>query len=136
MREVRISPSPNIGLYIRIADQMEKDFRECRKLQTGSEDGPDCTRCSWKELNLHRGGLNIVACALPEVKEAMEETEMKRVTWKTPDGKWGVGDIDWDEIDGRLYGALYKLMAYEESGLSPEEVIRLKEDQEEDRRWS
>ncbi len=87
-------------------------------------------------MNLHRDGLNIVACALPEAKEAMEEAEMKRITWKTPDGKWGVGDIDWDEIDGRLYGALYKLMAYEESGLSPDEVIRLKEDQEEDRRWS
>ena len=23
----------------------EKDYRECRKLQTGSEDGPDCARC-------------------------------------------------------------------------------------------
>lgn len=136
MKEIRISPSPHIEIHIRVSDQMEKDFRECRKLQTELEDGPDCARCSWKELNLHRDGLNIVACALPEVKKAMEEAEMKRITWKTPDGKWGVGDIAWDEIDHRLYGAMCKLKAYEDTGLSPDEVERLIEDSKEDKRWS
>ena len=75
MKEVRISPSPNMELCVRITDQMEKDFRECRKQQTGTEDGPDCARCSWRESNPRREGLNIVACALPEVKKAMEEAK-------------------------------------------------------------
>ena len=75
MKEVRISPSPNMELCVRITDQMEKDFWECRKQQTGTEDGPDCARCSWKELNLYREGMNIVTCAFPEVKEAMEEAK-------------------------------------------------------------
>ena len=61
---------------------------------------------------------------------------MKRITWKTPDGSWGVEGIPLDEIDHRLYGALCKLKDYEDSGLSPDEVERLKEAHEEDGRWS
>lgn len=60
----------------------------------------------------------------------------KRITWKTPDGRWGVENISWDEIDHRLYGALWKLKDYEDTGLSPDEAERLKEDREEDKRWA
>ena len=75
MKKINLSPSPYIAICIRVSDQMEKDFRMCQKQQTETEDGPDCTRCSWKELNPRREGLNIVACALPEVKKAMEEAK-------------------------------------------------------------
>lgn len=61
---------------------------------------------------------------------------MERITWRTPDGRWGVRDIPWDEIDHRLYGALCKLKAYEDNELSPDEVAMLKEEREEDGRWS
>ena len=61
---------------------------------------------------------------------------MKRITWQTPDGRWGVENIPWDEIDHRLYGALWKLKAYEDTGLSPEEAEKLKESREEERLWS
>lgn len=59
---------------------------------------------------------------------------MKRITWKTPDGRWGVKGIPWDEIDRRLQGALWRLKDYEETGLSPDEVERMKESFEEDKK--
>lgn len=61
---------------------------------------------------------------------------MNRITWKTPDGKWGLKNISWDEIDHRLTGALSKLLAYEDTGLSPDEVERLIEAHGEDGKWS
>lgn len=60
----------------------------------------------------------------------------KRITWKTQDGRWGIENIPRDEIDHRLYGALCKLKSYEDTGLSPEEVERLKEAHEEDKTWA
>ncbi len=59
---------------------------------------------------------------------------MKRITWKNPDGRWGVKGIPWDEIDRRLQGALWRLKDYEETGLSPDEVERMKESFEEDKK--
>ena len=43
-------------------------------------------------------------------------------------------NIAWDEIDHRLYGAMCKLKAYEDTGLSPDEVERLIEARGEDGR--
>lgn len=37
MKEIRISPSPHIEIHIRVSDQMEKDYRECRKLGNKEE---------------------------------------------------------------------------------------------------
>ncbi len=37
MKEVRIGLSPNMELHIRITNQMEKDYRECRKLGNKEE---------------------------------------------------------------------------------------------------
>ena len=61
---------------------------------------------------------------------------MRRITGETPEGKWGVENIAWDEIDHRLYGAMCKLKAYKDTGLSPDEVERLIEARGEDRKWS
>ena len=45
----------------------------------------------------------------------------KRLTWSAG-GFWGGGGADVRRVNGALYGALYKLKDYEETGLSPDEV--------------
>ena len=45
----------------------------------------------------------------------------KRLTWSAG-GFWGVVGADVRRVSGALYGALYKLKDYEETGLSPDEV--------------
>lgn len=42
---------------------------------------------------------------------------MARLTYKTPDGSWGVRGLDWRELSGLpplVYGAMHKLMETEE----------------------
>ncbi len=133
IREIAISPAPGMEVHIQVSDQMKRDFRRCAELAAESGDGPDCNACSWRNLVLSNGCQEIAACTLPEIKKVLEET-MNRITHKKPDGRWGFKNISWDEIDQRLYGALWKLKDYEDTGLSPEEVERLKEAYEEDRR--
>lgn len=60
---------------------------------------------------------------------------MGRMTVKKPDGSWSVKyndgkKIPWDEVEHRIYGALCKLIDYEETGLSPEEVENMKAEKE------
>lgn len=60
---------------------------------------------------------------------------MKRLTEKDKQGNWGLRGVTWRELQEelshelleKLYGALWKLMEYEETGLNPEEIERLKE---------
>ena len=47
---------------------------------------------------------------------------MSRQTYREPSGRWGVKGISWPEIPDRLYGALYKLMDYEDVCDSPRRV--------------
>ena len=59
------------------------------------------------------------------------------MTEKDDSGNWNLREIRWEDLyEGRviterlweiLYGALWKLMGYEDTGLSPEEVENLKE---------
>ena len=42
---------------------------------------------------------------------------MARLTYKTPDGSWGICGLDWKELSGLpplVYGAMHKLMEAEE----------------------
>ena len=42
---------------------------------------------------------------------------MARLTYKTPDGSWGIRGLDWRELSGLpplVYGAMHKLMETEE----------------------
>ena len=64
---------------------------------------------------------------------------MSRLTWKEKDGTWGVNGITWNELNYQiqpeqlwkiLYGCLYKLMRYEETGLTPTDVDHLQMDYE------
>ncbi len=50
---------------------------------------------------------------------------MSRFTFKNPDGSWGLVNGNVSEVPYELYGAMYKLKDYEETGLNPEEVEEL-----------
>lgn len=59
---------------------------------------------------------------------------MKRLTFKEPDGRWGVAEMNADNEEEKVYGCLCKLFDYEETGLTPDDIRRLKsrlEDMEE-----
>ncbi len=62
---------------------------------------------------------------------------MNRLTQKDKQGNWCIKDLPWkelyvgqaitQEVWEKMYGCLRKLMEYEETGLSPEDVVRLDE---------
>lgn len=62
---------------------------------------------------------------------------MNRLTQKDDQGNWSLKGVTWEslyegqvvtkELRERLYGALWKLMEYEDTGLTLEEVEQLKE---------
>lgn len=62
---------------------------------------------------------------------------MNRLTEKDNQGNWALKGISWQqlsigqkitkEVGEKLYGALHKLLDYEEAGLNPDEVERLKD---------
>lgn len=52
---------------------------------------------------------------------------MGRLTWKNPDGTWGLNNMDIKEVPSKLYGAVCKLKDYEETGLMPEQIVEMDE---------
>ena len=62
---------------------------------------------------------------------------MSMLTFLDDQGNWGLRNLKWqqlwagqvitDEVYGALYGALHKLMEYEQTGLQADEVQELKE---------
>lgn len=50
----------------------------------------------------------------------------KRLTYKEPNGDFGVVGMNEDNRDEKLYSCVMKLMDYEEQGLAPSEVEFLK----------
>ena len=50
----------------------------------------------------------------------------KRLTYKEPNGKFGVVGMNEDNREEKLYSCVMKLMDYEEQGLAPSEVEFLK----------
>lgn len=61
---------------------------------------------------------------------------MQRLTQKDPQGNWNLKGVLWNDLhEGRvitkelwekLYGALWRLMEYEDTGLTPDEIENLK----------
>ena len=45
-----------------------------------------------------------------------------RFTYKEPSGAWGVHGEEFRNMSQTVYGAMYKLLDYEETGLSPDDV--------------
>ena len=59
---------------------------------------------------------------------------MKRLTFREQNGIWGIVGMNADNENEKIYGCLNKLLDYEETGLEPADIIRLKsklEDMEE-----
>lgn len=69
---------------------------------------------------------------------------MNRLTEKRDSGSWGLKGVDWkqiapgakitDEVWRKLYGALYKLKDYEDTGLMPDEIDKLNAETQEEAR--
>lgn len=65
---------------------------------------------------------------------------MKRLTEKDKQGNWALKGVNWQqlrigqpitkELQQKLYGALFKLIQYENTELSPEQVENLREENE------
>ena len=53
---------------------------------------------------------------------------MSKLIYRDPNGNWGVKGVPWAEIPDGLYGALYKLKDYEETGISPAQARTLTDD--------
>lgn len=47
---------------------------------------------------------------------------MDRLTFKEPDGTWGIVGMTQDNTDQKMYAVAAKLLAYEETGFSPDEL--------------
>lgn len=52
---------------------------------------------------------------------------MGRLTWKNPDGTWGLNNMDIQNVPRELYGAVCKLKDYEKTGLMPEQIVEMDE---------
>lgn len=69
-----------------------------------------------------------------------ERRNMKRLTERDKQGSWTLKGVDWQqlhigqpitkELQQKLYGALFKLVQYENTELSPEQVENLREENE------
>lgn len=69
---------------------------------------------------------------------------MNRLVEKRDSGSWGLKGVDWkqiapgakitDEVWRKLYGALYKLKDYEDTGLMPDEIDKLNAEMQEQAR--
>lgn len=66
-----------------------------------------------------------------------EEDVMARLTQKDDQGNWCLRGVKWaqlhvgqtitQEVSEKLYGALWKLMEYEDTGLTPDQITDLLE---------
>lgn len=54
------------------------------------------------------------------------------LTKTNSDGSWSVCGMDWKDIPNELYGAMCKLRDYENTGLDPDAVERMKDAQKND----
>ncbi len=56
---------------------------------------------------------------------------MGRITQKEPNGRWRIRGVEFASLPSAVYGALCKLLDYEDTGLSPGEIERMKYNAEE-----
>ena len=55
------------------------------------------------------------------------EQQENTITYYNSDGTWGLKKSDIKTVPVELYGAIYKLMKYERTGLSPEQIVEMDE---------
>lgn len=78
---------------------------------------------------------------LRRMEDRYQMDDLDRMTVRDENGNWQLKGVRWhelykgavitEELYQHLYGALWRLMEYEDSGLSPEEVWQLVEEREE-----
>ena len=69
MKKLQIPICGNAELAIWVTEQMEKDFRECRKMTSEpAGEGKDCDTCSWWGKDIGNTGL----CEIVEVGELLK----------------------------------------------------------------
>lgn len=72
MRKIKLFPAPHTELRLDVSDEMEKDYRECRRMaELDNGDGKDCNACSWRPVEIE----NTVLCEWPDVMRQMEEKD-------------------------------------------------------------
>ena len=92
--------------------------------------------------NMHLKYKDLVAELMKLLEEAetgapVKEGQGKRLTEKDEQGNWAVRGLRWEELRAgktiteemhdKLYGCLWKLMEYEDTGLDPEQAGRIKD---------
>ncbi|GAA6277852.1 hypothetical protein [Enterocloster bolteae] len=68
MRKIKLFPAPHTELRLDVSDEMEKDYRECRRMAQSRNDGKDCNTCSWRPVEIEDTGV----CEWPEVIRQMD----------------------------------------------------------------
>lgn len=54
--KVKVEMHPKVKLVVDVNKKMKEDFLECKKL-TMTENGKDCSKCSWNELCIDSTGI-------------------------------------------------------------------------------
>lgn len=81
-----------------------------------------CKYCKWTNLHTYTGR-SCEEAMLTGEKTKKVRNKMARLTFKNPNGTWGLNNgYDMKKVPSDLYGALWKLKEYEETGLSPEKI--------------
>lgn len=55
MKELCIQVCPRARLIIEVTEEMERDLQECHEMAKNTEDGKDCSTCSWNGQDITRG---------------------------------------------------------------------------------
>lgn len=71
MKKIKLFPAPHVELRVHVSDEMVKDLKECRRLSEEAENGADCAKCSWNNVEIEGTGL----CEYPEVQRQVLEDE-------------------------------------------------------------
>lgn len=55
MKWLCIQVCPRAKLMIEVTEEMERDLQECHEMAKNTEDGKDCSTCSWNGQDITRG---------------------------------------------------------------------------------
>lgn len=72
-KKVRIpTESENLEMYVRITEEMVRDYRECKERAFTVDGEKECKTCSWNKVRFEDTGM----CELGCVEEAIENWEV------------------------------------------------------------
>ena len=68
MRKIKLFPAPHVELRVSVSDEMEEDYRECKRLCNAGDD-KDCDTCSWHEVEIPDTRM----CELDAMEQLLED---------------------------------------------------------------